>query len=67
MSEQQKLRIVVEPSPTPHEMAAITAAVLTSAPASPEPEGKPKRNAWREAGKHEALRVQEAIYDDRIR
>lgn len=67
MSEQPRLRIVVEPKPTAQEMAAITAAVLTSAPASPEPERKPKRNPWREAGKHEALRVQEVIYDDRIR
>jgi hypothetical protein len=67
VSEQPKLRIIVEPAPTQPEMAAITAAVLTSVPAAPEPEDKPKRNPWREAGKHEALRVQEANYDDRIR
>jgi hypothetical protein len=67
MSEQSNLRIVVQPTPSQAEMAAITAAVLTSAPVAPEPEDKPKRNPWREAGKHEALRVQEVNYDDRIR
>lgn len=67
MSDDSKLRINVEPPASQDEMAAIAAAVLTVLPAAPEPEGKPARNPWREAGKHEALRVQEAIYDDRIR
>ncbi len=67
MSEQTNLRIVVDPAPSDAELAAITAAVLTSGPSQPEPEATPIRNRWREAGKREALRVQEDIHDDRIR
>lgn len=59
MSDDSRIRISVEPTPSDREMAAITAAVLTVAPKATEPEHKPVRNAWREAGKREALRIQE--------
>lgn len=57
MSEPQPVRIVVHPMPSDAEAAAVTAAVsmTISAEADPGQESSHK-NAWREAGKREALR-----------
>ncbi|MCO5215281.1 MAG: hypothetical protein M9934_05145 [Thermomicrobiales bacterium] len=57
MSEQQPVRIVVHPLPADAEAAVITAAVSMTISAEAEPgQESVRKDAWRQAGKREALR-----------
>lgn len=56
MSTEPRLRITVTPEPSDREKAAIAAAVVAIASNVQEDEVSRPANAWREAGKREALR-----------
>lgn len=56
MTDDPRLRIFVTPEPNDREKAAIAAAVVAIASNVQEDEVSRPVNAWREAGKREALR-----------
>lgn len=56
MTENQPLRISVNPEPNDREKATIVATVLASLPNVQEDETSAPANKWREAGKRESLR-----------
>lgn len=55
MSENQQLRIVVDPKPSNRKQAAIAAAVVAIVSNVPQDDVAKSVNKWREAGKREAL------------
>lgn len=56
MTEQPPVQILVHPTPTDAEASAISAAISMTMTTTDEPVVASTKNAWREAGKREALR-----------